>query len=193
MPGARIPSSKVFIRTEKSRRYAHRQARLCLFILGIMLCASGLLPRLSPAGVFGTWAPKDNRVQVQLFPCRDEVCGKIVRLQENGPTPVCHRLDRENPDPDKRTRRVLGLQIVSGFRQACPHLPINQETRWVGGFIYNPATGDTLGDSIFSYQMELVTADTLTISLQDCLMSCARNRTWQRVHTPELSPACPDH
>ena len=87
---------------------------------------------------------------------------------------------------------MLGLRIVNGFRQAHPHLPIDQETRWVGGFIYNPDTGDTLGDSIFSYQMELVTTDTLTIGLQDCWLSCPENRTWQRVHAPEPSPTCPD-
>ena len=87
---------------------------------------------------------------------------------------------------------MLGLQIVKGFRQAHPHLPIDQETRWVGGFIYNPDTGDTLGDSVFRYQMELVTADTLAIGLQDCWLSCAGNRTWQRVQAPKPSPTCSD-
>ena len=120
MPGARISSGNVFVLARRFLLCTQRPARPGLFVLGVVLCACGLLPRLSQAGIFGIWAPKDNRVQVQLFPCRDAVCGKIVRLQEDGQTPACQRLDRENPDPDKRRRRVLGTTDCERFSASTP-------------------------------------------------------------------------
>ena len=164
------------------------------FMLGVIFGTSGLLLQPGHASVFGIWAPEnkeDRHVQVRLFPCQDQVCGEIIRLGAQEQTSVCHILDVHNPEADERTRRVLGLQIVKGFRQAHPTLPADQETRWVGGFIYNPDNGDTLGDWIFRYQIELSTPDTLVIGLQDCWLSCRGNRTWRRVHRPGPSQTCP--
>ena len=110
------------------------------FMLGIIFGTSGLLLQPGHASVFGIWAPQDTvdkgnkQVQVHLFPCQGHVCGKIVRLDAQGQASVCQRFDVHNPEVDKRTRRVLGLQIVKGFRQAHPTLSPDQETRWVGGF-----------------------------------------------------------
>ncbi len=43
------------------------------------------------------------------------------------------RLDKNNPDPDKRNQKILGLTIITGLKYS--------KNKWSGGSIYGPNRG----------------------------------------------------
>ena len=94
-------------------------------------------------GVTGTWKTADGRALIEIYRCGANICGRVAWLRE-----PCFpaddregmagkpRIDRYNPDPEKRNRRVIGLQIMEGFTH-------NGNNRWEGGTIYDADTGRT--------------------------------------------------
>jgi uncharacterized protein (DUF2147 family) len=93
--------------------------------------------------VTGTWKTADGRALIEMYYCGAKICGRVAWLREPcfpaddregmAGTP---RTDRYNPDPEKRNRRVIGLQIMEGFTR-------NGDNRWDHGTIYDADTGRT--------------------------------------------------
>jgi uncharacterized protein (DUF2147 family) len=93
--------------------------------------------------VTGTWKTADGRALIEMYYCGAKICGRVAWLREPcfpaddregmAGTP---RTDRYNPDPEKRNRRVIGLQIMEGFTR-------NGYNRWDHGTIYDADTGRT--------------------------------------------------
>ena len=67
----------------------------------------------------GTWLVS-QRVAFDIFPCRDDLCGKIVWLR----------------DPRLRTRENCGRTIIWGLTAKGP-------TEWDDGWFYDPEDGKT--------------------------------------------------
>jgi uncharacterized protein (DUF2147 family) len=64
-------------------------------------------------------------------PCGAAMCGRVVALGEgDGPD-----LDRLNPDPSLRSRRLCNAVLIEGLTPS--------RDRWVGGRIYDPESGRT--------------------------------------------------
>ena len=86
-------------------------------------------------GVLGRWLSESGNGLIDIYPCADRLCGKIVWLQspvEKGAPAV----DEHNPDPTLRQRPLCGLVMLGDFR------PIDAN-RWSEGWIYNPEDGRT--------------------------------------------------
>jgi uncharacterized protein (DUF2147 family) len=94
-------------------------------------------------GILGKWWNEKKDAHIQIYKCDAGYCGKIAYLKE----PVYNekdtrgmagkpKVDRENPDPAKRTNPIIGLNIISGFTYA-------GENVWEGGTIYDPEEGKT--------------------------------------------------
>ena len=69
----------------------------------IMACAS--VPA-SAAEPNGDWFTAEKTAVVRVAPCGAQLCGNIAWTAKPG-------FDSHNPDPAKRTRSVLGMQIFS--------------------------------------------------------------------------------
>ena len=77
--------------------------------------------------VFG-WT-LDGEVILELRPCGDSRCGKVVWLKQPlGPEGLPLR-DYRNSDPNLRSRPVCGLEVVSGFKK-------QSDSSWGGGTVY---------------------------------------------------------
>ncbi|MEO0333732.1 MAG: DUF2147 domain-containing protein, partial [Bacteroidota bacterium] len=64
------------------------------FVLG-----SGLVALAQSAeAVVGTWYTTDQRGKVEIYPCDDAYCGKIIWLKEPKNPDGTPKLDKENPD-----------------------------------------------------------------------------------------------
>ncbi|MEI9851692.1 MAG: DUF2147 domain-containing protein [Sphingomonas sp.] len=86
----------------------------------------------APAPIAGRWISAGGKALVEIAPCGATLCGKILKLLKTVPgQPVT---DVRNPDPAKRNRPFVGLQILTGFA------PGGED--WVGT-IYDPKTGAT--------------------------------------------------
>lgn len=108
--------------------------------IALCLIAPLATPALA-AGPEGVWAMSNGKVTVQVDDCSGKLCAHIVALKE----PISKidgkpKVDRENPDPAKRTRPLIGLSILIDMKPA-------GESLWQGA-IYNPDDGKTYSATV---------------------------------------------
>ena len=77
-------------------------------------------------------------------------------------------VDLNNPNPDLRNRRILGLVIMHGFRYA-------GDSEWKGGDLYDPKTGHT-----YKGKMSLVLRNTLELRGYVLIPLFGRTTSWTR-------------
>jgi len=138
----------------------------CLALL--MAMGAGAQDTLTPGdAVLGQWLTEGDKAVVEIFRCEDRYCGKIVWLKEPTNPDGSEVLDTENPDPSKRNRTVLGLNLVWGFRY-------DENQGWVDGSIYDPDNGKT-----YSCKMNLE-GDTLKVRGYVGISLFGRTTVWKR-------------
>lgn len=118
----------------------------------------------------GNWMTENGRAKIAIVNCGGALCGSIVALKEpNDPATGKPRTDTNNPDAAKRTRPMIGVQIVIDMTP-------DTADKWKGQ-VYNAEDGRTYSGSI-----TLVNATTLT--LQGCALGglICKNQTWTRTH-----------
>ncbi|MFN3659071.1 MAG: DUF2147 domain-containing protein [Pseudolabrys sp.] len=132
---------------------------------GLLMLSSAALAESAE----GTWLSEDGGTKVRLVDCGGKLCGTVVWLDE----PVDKetgkaKTDKLNPDPAKRSRPLLGLQVVSGLKPNGPE-------RWSGS-IYNADDGRT-------YQAHLQIKSRSVAVLQGCVLAVlCKGHTWRRVN-----------
>lgn len=134
----------------------------------LLLIVSGGILTLPPAAEFGSdsvlgaWLVAKEDAKVIIYKCDDKFCGKITWLK----TP--EDLDTKNPDPAKRSERILGMNILWGFTFS--------QGQWVGGRIYDPDSGKT-----YRCKMWLKSADKLNLKGYVGIPLFGRSEIWTRV------------
>ncbi len=112
----------------------HRLAA-CLALIGLALGAEAAAQTAAPTAPLGRWLTESKRGVIEIYPCADKLCGKLVWMIE----PVRHgapAVDEQNPDPALRQRPLCGLALLGGFHQ-------NEPQHWDDGWIYDPDSGKT--------------------------------------------------
>ena len=152
--------------------------RLNAFALGLTLFALGTSPgdAADSASPEGYWVMRGYVIQVER--CGAGICGQLVALRP-GRNPET-ALDRKNPDPQRRTRLLCGLELFGGFRQAR-----NDRAKWEGGWIYNPEDGRT-----YSSEFRVDGPDTLKVRGYFLTPLIGRTVTLSREAEPQSR--CPD-
>ena len=90
--------------------------------------------------VVGKWKLEDGTAIVEVYKSGDVFNGKIVWLQKPTEADGSPAIDDLNPDPQLRTRQVLGLNMLSGLKK------VGDE--YTGGKIYDPGNGKTYNCSM---------------------------------------------
>lgn len=129
-----------------------------------------LAPFAANAAPLGRWLTDGGKAQVEIAPCADKLCGKIVWLAEPLDEQGQPKRDRNNQDEAKRSRPVVGLAMLEGFAAA------GEPDKWEGGTIYNPEDGKT-----YSCTMTLQDADTLRVRGYVGLPLLGKTQVWTRV------------
>ncbi|PZQ17765.1 MAG: DUF2147 domain-containing protein [Ancylobacter novellus] len=80
-----------------------------------------------PVGVWST--PK---AKVRVSDCGSGLCATILSLKEPNDATGQPKVDRNNPDPSKKSRPIVGISVLSGMKP--------DGARWLGQ-IYNPEDG----------------------------------------------------
>ncbi|MCJ2081853.1 DUF2147 domain-containing protein [Methylobacterium sp. J-090] len=121
------------------------------------------------ADPFGTWLTEDGRARVRTERCGPGdkyLCGYIVW---SGTTTAMGtaRTDAENPDVQKRSRPILGHQMILGLK-------LDKDQRY-GGKIYNADDGK-------QYDVTIWNETPGELLVEGCMLAvlCGR-QTWQRV------------
>lgn len=142
--------------------------RLCVAAMAMALTA---IPALA-ADPKGDWMVEDKTAVVRIAACGSALCGAIAWTKEPG-------VDENNPDPAKRTRPIVGLQILLGMK------PSGQD-RWEGE-IYNPQNGKT-------YNAKLTSKSAQVLRVEGCLIGgfLCGGEDWTRVNNPAAAPKAPE-
>jgi uncharacterized protein (DUF2147 family) len=104
-----------------------------LICFHLALLATISVDAQSPTPI-GVWLHPNKRIEVEIAPCDDRLCGTIVWLKSPNDAQGRPLVDLRNPDPALRTRPLLGLTVLRGLRRA-------DDGSWQDGKIYNPDDG----------------------------------------------------
>jgi uncharacterized protein (DUF2147 family) len=115
--------------------------------------------------LIGTWLTQQGDAHIRVAKCGKALCGTVVWLKDavdakTGQPP----LDDKNPDPGKRSRKILGIQIFA--------MEQNATGSWTGG-IYNSDDGKT-------YDGRLSPQGENGLEVQGCAGSLCGSETWTR-------------
>ena len=145
----RPPSGLDRARDPIGRGSPRRPGRTALLMAALM---SVVVPR-TPAWAAvpgGVWLI-DGKAAVQIFGCGGLLCGRILWLQTPRDPQGRLNLDKNNPDPALRQRRLCGLTVLWGLRST-------GTDRWGGGWFYNPEDGKTYNVSAELRSADLIVA-----------------------------------
>ena len=106
--------------------------RFAFFLFGTLLAAASAGAQ-GPTPV-GVWLHPNQRIEVEIAPCGDKLCGKMVWFRWPNDAAGLPLVDLKNANSTLRTRPLLGLEIVHGLHRADEHT-------WIDGRIYNPDDG----------------------------------------------------
>lgn len=125
-----------------------------------------------PRDPSGAWLTEDGRARVRVEKCgpfQEQVCGYVVWIKAGSSAPTT---DRNNPDPRKASRALLGHQLMLGLK---PNADGQYE-----GLIYNAEDGKT-------YDVTVWIEGRGDLKVKGCLVSfLCSTQTWTR--TSDLQP-----
>jgi uncharacterized protein (DUF2147 family) len=90
--------------------------------------------------VVGKWKLEDGTAIVEVYKQGDVFNGKIVWLQHPTEADGSPAVDGNNPDARLRTRKLIGLNMLSGLKKT--------GDEYSGGTIYDPGNGKTYNCSM---------------------------------------------
>ena len=98
----------------------------CVAAVGIAVSAQAAAP------VTGKWVTQSKDGVVEIYECGATICGKLAKFLVPPPNGVGQK-DVNNPDKELRSRTLLGMNILTGFKAA--------GNEWKGQ-IYDPKSGN---------------------------------------------------
>lgn len=117
--------------------------------------------------ILGFWLSEGDDALIKIERDKDEFKGDIVWLRSVHTGEVKEKLDDKNPDKDKRSRNLIGLTLLKGFKF--------DDGQWNGGTIYDAKSGKT-----YSAKMKLDDANTLNLRGFVGISLFGRTSKWTR-------------
>ncbi len=148
-------------------------AGLALFIASGFVSAQAQQAQLAEAGI---WYDDTGRGAVELVPCGQKLCGRIVWLKEEVNAEGKPLVDRYNPNPARRTTPICGLQVVGDAQKL-------SDGTWDQGWIYDPKTG-----SSYNVALSLQKPDQLKVTGYKGIKLLSKSFMWTRA--PADLPRC---
>lgn len=131
-----------------------------------------------PKDLAGTWLTEDGRAKIRLDKCGPggaNFCGRVVWLKVPNWDDGTPRTDAKNPDPKKRSRPMIGLQLTT--------LKIEDEK--YAGEIYNADSGKM-------YQVSMERESASELNVRGCMLSVlCGSQTWTKVADISLASIAP--
>ena len=116
------------------------------------------------ADVTGVWHTAEQGGLVEIDPCGDSVCGRLVTSSKLAGNP--NLKDAQNKNPALRSRLLKGLVVLQGFHR--------DGAGWSGGQLYHPPSGST-----YKGELRLAAPDRLEVT--GCIVSpLCQTQIWLR-------------
>lgn len=120
-------------------------------------------PILAADPIAGAWVTASHDGLVRIGDCGGSVCGRLERFLTPPPQGADQR-DVNNPDARLRSRKLLGLPILTGFKQ--------DGAVW-RGTIYDPKAGK-------SYRSVVRRLDADRLEVKGCIGPFCQTQVWRR-------------
>ena len=144
-------------------------------LLAVILCVLGTAFNMQSQStseadaILGVWLTDEGKAKIQITKYGEKYGGKIIWLKtpndENGKPKV----DKKNPDVNKRNNPTLGLSNLLGF-------VYDGDGKYEDGTIYDPANGKT-----YQCVITLEGNDILKVRGYVGITMIGRTATWTRV------------
>lgn len=105
-----------------------------------------------PQAITGVWLDDTGQGAVEVYPCGDKLCGRIVWMKAPFDKSGKPQADVLNPDQAKRQRHVCGLQVIGDLKR-------QTNGSWDQGWIYDPKVGKS-----YDVELKLARPDRLTVT-----------------------------
>ena len=135
-------------------------SRLALFALVLLGAAT---PALAADPIAGRWVTEEKDAVITIGPCGSATCGTITRFLVPPPGGLDQR-DVNNPDAKLKRRKLLGLPVLTNFRE--------EADLWRGQ-IYDPKSGKT-------YRSVIRRKSATTIEVRGCIGPFCQAQTWRK-------------
>ena len=123
----------------------------------------------NPDAIVGVWKTGEGNAMVRIYKNGEKYQGKIVWLKEpNDPETGKPKIDKNHPEEETRTRPILGLVNVWGFRFA-------EKNNWEDVNIYYPKNGNT-----YSCTIKMTSQNTIEVRGFIGVSLIGRTDTWTR-------------
>jgi uncharacterized protein (DUF2147 family) len=142
--------------------------RLTAFHAAFLAAALLLSDSVAAADLTGSWLTEDSKATIRIADCGGALCGTIIALKEPiDPDTGKPKTDKNNADPAKRNRPLIGVEIVLGMKAA-------GTDQWRGQ-VYNAEDGKT-------YSGTITLQNARTIKLQGCILAgvICKSSIWTR-------------
>ncbi|MBX7527987.1 DUF2147 domain-containing protein [Qipengyuania vesicularis] len=120
-------------------------------------------PLAAAQPVDGKWITAERDAVITVGDCGSTKCGRILRFLVPPPQGADQR-DVNNRDPAKRSRKLLGMPVLSGFRE--------EDDLWRGQ-IYDPKSGKT-------YRSVIRRINATTLEVKGCIGPFCQTQIWKR-------------
>jgi len=120
---------------------------------------------VSPDSAIGRWRTETRNGVIEVERCGASICGKL--LSSDGLRTNPDMRDINNKDASLRGRKLMNLQILSGFTRS--------DGAWTGGRIYNGEDGGT-------YKATVTPIDADHLKVKGCIIwPLCKSQTWTRI------------
>jgi len=132
-------------------------------MIGLSMLAAAAA--VSPDSAIGRWRTETRNGVVEVERCGASICGKLVSSDGLRTNPDMR--DINNKDANLRSRKLMNLQIISGFTR--------EPDGWSGGSIYNGEDGGT-------YKATVTPIDADHLKVKGCIIwPLCKSQTWTRI------------
>jgi uncharacterized protein (DUF2147 family) len=101
--------------------------------------------------VQGIWLDAKGEGAVEIGPCGDKLCGRIVWVKDPLDRAGKPLVDHYNPEPGKKKRPICGLPMIGDLKRQA-------DGSWDVGWIYDPNEGKS-----YDLEVRALTSDRLQI------------------------------
>ncbi len=140
-------------------------AVLHVVVVGPVSAQQPAAASISPEGL---WIDHTGRGAVEIKPCPQGLCGRIVWMKDPNDRQGRPLVDALNEDTRMRARPICGLQIIGGLKQQA-------DGSWDYGWIYDPEQGAS-----FDVELRLRSADRLQVKGYKGLKFFSETFQWTR-------------
>jgi uncharacterized protein (DUF2147 family) len=159
------------------------QRQLPVAALAFVACSSSLVlaqtgaPPNQTAGFAGIWLDDTAEGAIEIAPCGERLCGRIVWLKNpNDKATGRPLMDGYNPETTKRKRPICGLPVIGDLKR-------QTSGAWDAGWIYDPKEGKS-----YDLELKLRSPDRLVVTGYLGTKFFSESFVWTRA--PASLPRC---